>query len=55
MRERHRLDLVVRDVDCRDAESVQHVFELGAHVAAQLCIEIRAVCIWLYAYPGFVT
>ena len=40
MRERHRLDLVVRDVDRRDAEFVLHVLEFRAHVAAQLGVEI---------------
>ena len=39
--ERHGLDLVVGDVDRRDAERLLHVLQLGAHVAAELGIEIR--------------
>ena len=40
MSERHRLDLVVRHIECRDAELMLHVLELGAHVAAQFGVEI---------------
>ena len=38
---RHRLDLVVRDVDRRDAELVLQARDLGAHVHAQLGVEVR--------------
>ena len=38
---RHRLDLVVRDVDRRDAELVLQARDLGAHVHAELRVEIR--------------
>jgi hypothetical protein len=37
--ERHRLDLVVRDIDGRDAEPLVQLRELRAHRHAQLCIE----------------
>ena len=40
MGERHRLDLVVRHVDRRDAKLVLHVLQLGTHVAAELGIEV---------------
>ena len=39
--ERHRLDLVMRDVDRRHAELALQVLELGAHPCAELRIEIR--------------
>ena len=39
--ERHRLDLVVRDVDGRHAEPLVQLRELGAHRHAQLCVEVR--------------
>ena len=39
--ERHRLDLVVRDVDRRHAETVVETRELAAHRDAQLGIEVR--------------
>src|SRR5688572_14527479 len=38
---RHGFDLIVRDIDGRDAERLLHVLELGSHVAAELRIEIR--------------
>ena len=38
---RHRLDLIVRDVDHRDAQRALQVADLGAHVLPQLRIEIR--------------
>ena len=38
---RHRLDLVVRDVDRRHAELVLQARDLGAHVHAQLRVEVR--------------
>ena len=41
MGERHRLDLVVGHVDRGDAERLLHVLELGAHMAAQLGVEVR--------------
>src|SRR5439155_12868514 len=37
----HRLDLVVRYVDRRHAEVVLKTADLGAHLHAQLCVEIR--------------
>ena len=40
MGEGHRLDLVVRHIEGRDAELMLHVLELGAHVAAQFGVEI---------------
>ena len=39
--ERHRLDLVVGDVDGRDAEPLVQPRELGAHADAQLRVEVR--------------
>ena len=39
--ERHRLDLVVRDVDGRDAEPLVQARQLGAHADAQLRVEVR--------------
>ena len=39
--ERHRLDLVVRDVDRRDAEPLVQSRELGAHVDPELRVEVR--------------
>ena len=38
---RHRLGLVVRDVDRRDAEVVLDARDLGAHLDAQLRVEVR--------------
>ena len=38
---RHRLDLVVRHVDRRDAELALELDELGAHLHAQLRVEVR--------------
>ena len=38
--ERHRLDLVVRDVDRRLAYTLVQLLDLGAHVDAQLRVEI---------------
>ena len=38
---RHRLDLVVRDVDGRHAELVLEARDLGAHVDAELRVEVR--------------
>ena len=40
MRQRHSLHLVVCNVDRRDPELVLHVFQLGAHIAAQLGVEV---------------
>ena len=40
MGQRHGLDLVVGDVDRGDGELMLHMLELGAHMAAQLGIEI---------------
>ena len=39
--ERHGLDLVVGDVDGGDAERVLDAGDLGAHLAAQLGVEVR--------------
>ena len=39
--ERHRLHLVVRDVDGRDAEPVVQLLQLGAHLHAQLRVQVR--------------
>ena len=39
--ERHRLDLIVRDVDGRRLEPVAQARELGAHLHAQLGVEVR--------------
>ena len=39
--ERHRLGLVVRDVDGRDAEPLVQLRERGAHADAQLRVEVR--------------
>ena len=39
--ERHRLDLVVRDVDRRHAEPLVQPRQLGAHVDAELRVEVR--------------
>ena len=39
--ERHRLDLVVRDVDRRDAEPRVQLRERGAHLDAELRVEVR--------------
>ena len=39
--ERHRLDLVVRDVDRRHAEAVVQLRERGAHADAELGVEVR--------------
>ena len=39
--ERHRLDLVVRDVDGRDPEPVVQPRQLGAHVDAELRVQVR--------------
>ena len=39
--ERHRLRLVVRDVDRRDAEPAVQLRELPAHLHAQLRVEVR--------------
>ena len=38
---RHRLGLVVGDVDGRDAEVVLDARDLGAHLHAQLRVEVR--------------
>ena len=38
---RHRLDLVVRDVDRRHAQSPLELVDLGAHLHAQLRVEVR--------------
>ena len=38
---RHRLDLVVGDVDRRDPEVVLQPGDLGAHLHAKLCVEVR--------------
>ena len=38
--ERHRLDLVVGDVDRRDPEPLVHARELGAHRRAELRVEV---------------
>ena len=38
---RHRLDLVVRDVDRRRAELALELRDLGAHLDAQLGVEVR--------------
>ena len=38
---RHRLDLVVRDVDGRDAEPALQLVDLGAHLHPQLRVEVR--------------
>ncbi|MCY1301664.1 hypothetical protein D9M70_512890 [compost metagenome] len=40
VRQRHRLDLVVRDVDRRDLQLVLKMFQLRAHLGAQLGVEI---------------
>jgi hypothetical protein len=37
---RHRLDLVVRDVDHRLAELLMQTLDLAAHLFAQLCIQV---------------
>ena len=39
--ERHRLDLVVRDVDRRDAEPLVQPLQLGAHLHPELRVEVR--------------
>ena len=39
--QRHRLDLVVRDVDGRDAELLMQLRERGAHADAELGVEVR--------------
>ena len=39
--ERHRLDLVMRDVDGRDPEPVVQPRQLGAHVDTELGVEVR--------------
>src|SRR6266851_2484304 len=39
--ERHRLRLVVRDVDRRDAEAPMEIDQLSAHLHAQLRVEVR--------------
>ena len=39
--ERHRLDLVVRDVDRRDAQARVQALQLGAHLDAELRVEVR--------------
>ena len=41
MRQGHCLDLVMRDIDGGDAKRGLHMLELGAHVTAQLGVEIR--------------
>jgi hypothetical protein len=41
VRERHRLDLVVGDVDRGDAQPLVDPLELGADLAAQLGVEVR--------------
>ena len=38
---RHRLDLVVRDVDRRHAQLALDARDLGAHLHAQACVEVR--------------
>ena len=38
--DRHRFDLVVRDVDRRDFEPVVELFDHRAHVAAQTCVQV---------------
>ena len=38
---RHRLDLVVRDVQRRDAEPLLERLDLAAHVHAELRVEVR--------------
>ena len=38
--QRHRLDLVVGDVDCRGLDLLMHALDLGAHLHAQLGVEI---------------
>ena len=40
VRQRHRLDLVVRDVDHGNAESAVKLGDLDTHLRAQLCIEV---------------
>ncbi len=39
--QRHRLDLVVRDVDRRRRDTLTQALDLGAHLHSQLGIEIR--------------
>ena len=41
MGHRHRLDLVVRDVDRRHAEVVLELRDLGPHLDAELRVEVR--------------
>src|SRR5581483_7783831 len=38
---RHRLDLVVRDVDGRHAEAPLNLLDVRAHLDTQLCVEVR--------------
>ena len=40
-RERHRLDLVVRDIDDCRARLLMQALDLNAHVDAQLGVEVR--------------
>ena len=40
LRERHRLDLVVRDVEARRAEAPVQLLDLDAHLHAQLGVEV---------------
>jgi len=39
--ERHRFGLIVRHEDRRDAEPLVQADQLGAHLHAELCVEIR--------------
>ena len=39
--ERHRLDLIVRDVDGRHADLLVEEPDLGPHLRPQLCVEVR--------------
>ena len=41
LRERHRLDLVVRDVQARRAQAPVQLLDLDAHLHAQLRVEVR--------------
>ena len=60
--QRHRLDLVVRHVNNGGIQALVQLFNLGTHVNAQLCVEVRQrlveqVKLWLpcqrttYRYP----
>jgi hypothetical protein len=41
MPERHRLGLVVRDIDGRDAQPRLQLGDVGAHLHAQFGVEVR--------------